>query len=113
MKTPYLLIVPKSGPTKRERLQQFKKEHGIFCHDCGQKDYDNRWTACLLQQCHKQFLMYCRGETKEGMPEEELFFVLISHACRLMDESGLMISAATEMEALRVLCHENKINFPF
>jgi len=113
MKTPYLIHVPKSSPSKRDRLQSFKKEHRIFTHDCREKYLEYRWCAALLNQSLERFGCYCKGEAEADLPDSELFMILLMHACRLMDESCLMVTGANEMQALRLLCEENNIRFPF
>lgn len=106
MKTPTLFNLPKMGPTKREKIEQFKKQHGIWTHKSGVPRKNDPWCALLSPKTIEVLFRY--GDvTKDTHPVE-----IIAGYCRLLDESGLLVCGMTEVEAIRTLCTINKIDCP-
>jgi hypothetical protein len=108
MKTPLLLDVPKTHPTRAEKIKAFKAQHRIWTHDLGYP-CGNRWSAMLLNQAFDAVNVYCDTDTRKDLPDDLLAMKMIASACRLLDENGLEHSEATEIDAIRLLCKENGI----
>jgi len=102
VKTPNLIDVPKDSPTRKERIEAFKKQHGIQTHDGGYPGED-RWLATLFDDAWKRYSGYCKEKT---------LFGLMEGACRLVEEAGLCSTARSEITAVRELCRMNKISCP-
>jgi hypothetical protein len=97
MKTPNLLNVPKDSPTRKERIEAFRKLNGIETHDCGGSCDDEypRWVAAHMPS------VYTLGYgVKDGMSLGECAALV----CRLMDEAGYTAYGKTERKAIICLC---------
>jgi len=106
MKTPNFLEIPKDSPSRKERIESFKRLHGIQTHDAGSEwpRSDLRWCALLFELAWGHFSGYCKEKSLVG---------LMAGACRLVDEYGLVGFGDTEIEAIHDLCSQNKIHCPF
>lgn len=93
-----LFTVPKTGPTKRERIDAFKKEHAIWTY--GTNKY--QWDAILVSHSRKKLKGY--GVTQNTEP-----FELVASYCRLLEEADLLVTGPSEIGAIRELCHLNDI----
>jgi hypothetical protein len=104
MKTPNLFDVPKDSPTRKERIEAFKKSNGIKTHNCGgfADDEYPRWTAAHMPSIYK--LGY---GVKEGMSLGECGALV----GRLIDEAGLAAYGKTERDAILRLCVQLGIPF--
>lgn len=99
-KTPNLIDVPKDSPSKRDRLEAFKKLHGVWTHyAAGMSREEEPWTALLVP---KAKLLVDDQEAVEPMD-------LIAGYCDWLDERGVMVYGKTEREAIRTLCERNGI----
>jgi len=97
MKTPLLLDVPKSHPSRKERIEAFKKLHGIETH-CAKGETDDeypKWMAAHLPSARK--LGY-------GCTETSTLIECVLNVARLMDETGIADHGKTEAEAIRRVC---------
>ncbi len=97
MKTPLLIDVPKTHPSRREKLKAFKELHEIETYRC----YD-AWLACHMPSARK--LGY--GVTKTSSITD-----IMSKVCRLTDEAGISDYGRTEREAVRRVCENLGIPF--
>lgn len=102
MKTPNLLDVPKDSPTRKERIEAFKKKHGIWTYYVAGQPKECPWDAMLVPKAVEALAGY--GVKPDTHPIE-----LISGYCRLLDEWNLLVSGKTEREAIRTLCEHNEI----
>lgn len=95
MRTPTLIDVPKSAPSRRDKLKAFKVQHGIETHDAG-KDWDNgRWLACHMPSART---------FGYGVTEASDLWDCQAKVCRLLDERGVNQYGYTEREAIQRLC---------
>lgn len=101
MKTPNLLDVPKDSPTRKERIEDFKKRHGIWTYHCYTPP-EAPWDAMLVPKAAESLKGYGVKPTDEPME-------MIAGYCRLLDEWNLLVSGKTEREAIRTLCEHNGI----
>lgn len=104
MKHPTLIDVPKDSPSKRERLEAFKKLHGIWTHNAGYEPKDEPWSALALNQSAVALNGY-------GVKPADSPLDIIAGYCRLLDEWNLLVTGETEREAIRTLCEKNGIVF--
>jgi hypothetical protein len=104
MKTPLLFDVPKTHPSRIDRVNAFKKKHDIFTHYAGRSfgKENEPWDALWVTGARKLL----KGYTGSGVviPEE-----LIANWCRLLDEASLLLTGKTERDAIRELCQCNNI----
>ena len=99
-----LLDVPKTHPTRYERLQAFKERQGIWTHRASFRDRkDHPWSALLVPRSRLRLA----GYLGEGDPDDPMS--LIAGYCRLLDESCLLVTGETELDAVQTLCSENNI----
>jgi hypothetical protein len=96
-----LFNVPKMGPTRREKLDAFKKEHDIAV--VGSNKY--QWSALLMTHARKRLKGY-------GVKKSADAWDLIAGYCRLLEETNLIITGPSEIGAIRELCHRNNIPCP-
>lgn len=100
MKTPNLIDVPKSAPSRRAKLKAFKAQHGIETHNAGSSWGNGRWIACHMPSARK---------FNYGVTDKSDFFDCQMKVCRLLDESGVNEYGNTEREAIRGLCDNLEI----
>jgi hypothetical protein len=86
-----LFDIAPDRPSRRVRLSEFKRKHGILTH-CA-KHMDEPWSACLPLD----------GDKGKAMAE------IMSESCRLYDDSGRVVTADGELSAIRKLCAVNGI----
>lgn len=95
MKTPLLIDVPKTHPSRKERMTAFKTANGIETHNYGVDAEYMCWTAAHMPS------VYTLGYgVKEGMGLGEC----ASLVYRLMEEAGYCAYGTTEREAIRNVC---------
>lgn len=100
-KTPPLFEVPKTAPSRRDKIKAFKAEHVIETHHCGSMSRkEHPWMACLMSSARK--LGY-------GVTEKSDLFDIIAKVGRLADEAGICVTGETEIQAIRTLCENNGI----
>lgn len=104
MKTLTLLSVPKTHPSRQERLDAFKAKHGIETHRSDLRREDHPWCACLMPAARRTAEAYMKGDPPT-------LFNMILHAERLLDEAALLVTGETEREAVATLCDHNGITF--
>ncbi len=102
MKTPNLLEVPKTHPSRKEKLEAFKVKHGIFTHDAGPSSEDCRWLAMLVPKSREYLKDY--DLKPDAHPIE-----LIASYCRLLEEAGLLVTGPSEGETVRYIRKINNI----
>lgn len=97
-----LLEVVRDGPTRKQRMEAFKKAHGIETHYAGKGwlKEDGPWIAICLPQCRKALAEY-------GATHADNLFDLFAKYCRLMDDWDLIGYGGTEREAIRKLSEIN------
>lgn len=100
MKTPLLLNVPKDRPSRKERINEFKKLHNIVTLKSSLPRKDEPWFACLMTSARK---------FGYGVTEQSDLFDCVAKVGRLMEESGVLVTGETEADAIRTLCENNKI----
>ncbi len=93
-----LFKAAKTGPTKREKIDAFKKEHNIWTY--GSNKY--QWDAILVGKTREILKGY--GVTDKTEP-----FELVASYCRLIKEADLLVTGAGEISAIRELCYRNNI----
>lgn len=98
MKTPNLIDVSKDSPSKADKLEAFKKEHGIWTHRATIAKQDYPWSALLLPTNPHYELPY-QEFVKDLEPVE-----IIAGYCRILDEAGFLVTGKTESEAIDRLC---------
>jgi hypothetical protein len=96
-----LFTTPKTGPTKREKLEAFKKQHDIDV--VGSNKY--QWDALLMAHARERLKGY-------GVKRSADAIDLIAGYCRLLEESDLLVTGSSEIGAIRELCHRNNIPCP-
>jgi hypothetical protein len=96
-----LFKAAKTGPTKREKIDAFKREHSIWTY--GSNKF--QWDAILVGKSRELLKEY--GVTDQTDP-----FELIASYCRLIEEADLMATGASEIGAIRELCYRNNIPCP-
>lgn len=101
MKQPTLFDVPKDSPSRRERIEAFKKQHQIVTFGSRR----NGWSGMLVGHALKALHGY-------GVTDQTTWFDIFSGYCRLLDERDLLVSAPTELAAIRDLCALNEIACP-
>lgn len=100
MKTPNLFNVPKDRPTRKERIEAFKREHGIWTYgDKKNRVGDHAWDAMSVTLACERLSGYDLSEEVRKEP-----IMLIAGYCRLLEEMGILVTGQTEVEAIRVLC---------
>lgn len=104
MKTLTLINVPKTHPSRKEKLDAFKLKHGIETHTAGWDRKDFPWCACLMPKAKEIAGPYMRGDKPD-------LFNLVAHAGRLLEEAGVLVTGETERMAVGTLCEENGIPF--
>jgi len=98
MKTPNLLNVPKDSPTRKERIESFKKQYDIETHYCEALDDEHRpWMACKMDVAKRIRKPYRNSESNS-------LGAIMADVCRLLEESGTIAEGKTEREAIRQLC---------
>lgn len=104
IKTPLLFEVPKTHPSKKEKMEAFKKLHGIETHYAGKgwTREDHPWSACLMPRAREIAAPYVKEENPN-------LFDLVANAARLLEEAGVLVTGETERDAIRNLCEDNKI----
>lgn len=93
MKTPYLFDVPRTAPSRRDRLKEFKAKHEIetfYSHGV-----DDPWLACHMPTARKNGY---------GIPFDSTMPVYQAAACELLDQDGVNAYGETEREAIRAVC---------
>lgn len=99
MKTPNLLDVPKTAPSRKEKLEAFKKQHGIETHYAPGLG----WLAMHLPSARK---------FGYGITEESTMFDCEMKVGRLLMEAGVTDTGETEREAVRMVCTNLDIPCP-
>lgn len=99
MKQLMLLDVPKGHPSHQERLDDFKRRHGIETH---KGPVDPPWLACHMPTART----FGHGVTKDSD-----LFDCMAKVCRLLDEAGVISEADTEREAVEQVCANMGIVF--
>lgn len=95
-----LIDVPKDSPTRKQRVEAFKKEHGIWTHGNKKNGVgDHAWDALSVLHAHAGLDGYGLTEIQRLEP-----MALVSAYCRLLDEWGLLVTGETEVKAIRTLC---------
>jgi hypothetical protein len=94
-KHPTLFDVPKDSPSRQQRLDVFKKQHGIETHRALGKPSEWPWMAAHLPSARS----FGYGVT----PQSDLFDCVMKVG-RLMDESGVASYGRTEAEAVEAVC---------
>lgn len=94
MKHPTLFDLPKDSPSRKQRLDAFKREHGIETHYCRGVDYP--WLACHMPSAREIASEY--DETIATLADA------IAKFCRLLDECGALVEANSERQAVEQLC---------
>lgn len=90
-KTPMLFDVPKTHPSRKDRIKAFKAANEIQTHKC----CDGDWMAAHMPSCRK--LGY-------GVTATSDLFECAAKVCRLMDEAGYTGYGDTEREAIQQVC---------
>lgn len=99
-----LLGVPKTHPTRHERLQAFKERQGIWTHHASFRERkEHPWSALLVPRARLRLAGYLKGDK----PDDPVS--LIAGYCRLLDEWCLLVTGETELDAVQTLCSENHI----
>jgi hypothetical protein len=99
-RTPNLLDVPKTHPSRSEKIHAFKTAYQIETHDNGDATDPGRWLAGCLAYARK--LGY-------GVTRHSNLFDCIQKVGRLMDDAGYCAHGKTEIEAIRRVCENLKI----
>lgn len=82
------------------KMIAFKKEHGIWTYRSGGYERkDHPWSAMLVSKVQEQL-----EDTRAMDPIE-----IISHYCRLLDETKLLVTGEVELTTIRELCKQNNI----
>lgn len=102
MKTPLLFDVPKTHPSRKEKIKAFKELHGIETVNSQLPKGEQPWTACLMPKAHQIGAGY-------GCDPKSNFMDLFVKIGRLLCESKIMVNGETERDAIRTLCDENNI----
>lgn len=104
MRTPLLLEVPKSSPTRKERLHAFMQRNAIESHSTAAKSEPGfpKWCALHLPT-GRQF--------GYGVTATSDLFDCVGKVGRLLDESGVMGYGDTEAEAVEATC--KAVGIPF
>jgi len=103
MKTPLLLDVPRTHPTRQNKLAAFKKQHNIQTHYCADfKSSGTQWMAIHIPTAVEQLKGY-------GAKDSMTLFDLIAKFSRLLDEMELMHEEHTELFAVRMAARRAKI----
>lgn len=98
MRTPNLLKVPKDSPTRKERIESFKKEFDIETHYCKAfEDEHFPWMACKMDIAKRIRQPYRTSQS-------ESLGAIMADVCRLLEESGVVAEGNTEAESIRQLC---------
>lgn len=102
-----LLDVPKTHPSRADKLRAFKTRQGIWTwHTPDMSIKDHPWAALLVPRARRRLA----GEPKLALcddPDE-----LVWHFSYLLDANGLLTTGETELDAIRTLCAENNILCP-
>lgn len=107
MTTPPLIDVPKTHPTRYERLQAFKERQGIWTHKAPHRPKsEHPWSALLVPRARQFLAGYLDGDKADDP------FSLIAGYCHLLDEACLLVTGETELDAVQRLCAENNIVCP-
>jgi hypothetical protein len=94
MKTPFLLKVPKTGPSKWQQLQKIKRKHNILTHRSpSMRREDDPWIAIVP------------FDDDKGKP----IWVIMAESCRLYDEAGQLATGQGELTTVRRLCEQLRI----
>jgi hypothetical protein len=102
-KTPNLFDVPKTHPTKAERLKAFMEANGFEANYCASLP-EAPWMAVHMPSAHKVGEGY-------GTTDKSDLFDLTAKVGRLLDESGVADYAKTKYEAVRRVCINLDIKF--
>lgn len=101
-----LLTVPVDSPTRKQRLDQFKKLHGIeTMHSPHMKPDEHPW--CAMHWLSAKLI----GE-KYGNALPFVMFDYIRAMCRPLEENGILVTGRTEADAVRRLCWNMNIKEP-
>lgn len=101
MKTPLLIDVPRTGPSRRQKLAAFKREHGIETHHV--PGAEDGWCAAHLPSARR--LGY-GVEPTDDLP------ACAAKVGMLMDEAGIAAYGNTEREAIDQVCRNCGLPLP-
>jgi hypothetical protein len=105
VKTPFLLEVPQTHPTNRDKLQAFKSVNEIWTHSDKFDHSEGKWIALLLPGNPHGNLPY------EDCMESEDPWDIVAGYCRVLEESGYLTNGKTERDAVEALCRKRGIPF--
>lgn len=100
MKNQLLIEVPKDSPTRKQKLNAFKKAFGIWTHYAAHMPPDERWIALNVSTARKFW------NEPDMSPWD-----LISNYCRVLEEQGLLEEGKSERDAIAKICANRGIPF--
>lgn len=92
--------VPPSAPTAAQCVARFKTAHGILTHSAACAPKQGKWLALKIPPRRLD-----NGEPTAGLSLSGMF----AHFGRLLDEGGWSAYGATEREAIREVCRQQKL----
>lgn len=103
MRTPNLIDVPQDRPTRKQMITRLKIEHMIQTQDAGRgwEPKENRWIGCHMPSAYQ-----C-----PYVPPGCDLFTATAKACRILEDTGLLVEGPTEWEVILKVCANLEIYF--
>lgn len=106
MKTPNLLEVPKTAPSRKEKLEAFKKQHGIETYRTpGYTPADHPWFAIHVPKAREAGKDY-------GLTRKSTWIECEAKIGSYLEDASITATGETELVAVRTLCSNLEIPCP-
>lgn len=99
---PELPRTPSRVSQVKAALETWKKENGVFTHRANHMEHP--WSALAFEKAKEVLSGYELSDEEKTYPGS-----LIAGYCRLLDDSGLLVCAGTELKACRALAESAKL----